>query len=57
EEQEPLPTWKKVQKWILRLEEKYRNASNKIAVGSCLVQEMSHVELLDAGCLHRWIPP
>ncbi|KAJ1107553.1 hypothetical protein NDU88_004943 [Pleurodeles waltl] len=31
EEQRPLPTWEKVQKWILRLEEKYRNAPKNIA--------------------------
>ncbi|KAJ1155084.1 hypothetical protein NDU88_007820, partial [Pleurodeles waltl] len=27
------------------------------AAGSCLVQEMSHIELLDAGFLRCWIPP
>ncbi|KAJ1123060.1 hypothetical protein NDU88_001533 [Pleurodeles waltl] len=44
-----------VQKRILRLEEVCRRAPKKMAAGSCVVQEMSHVKMLDAGCLRRRI--
>ncbi|KAJ1117059.1 hypothetical protein NDU88_005259 [Pleurodeles waltl] len=46
-----------VQKRILRLEDACRRAPKKMAVGSCMIQRMSHVEVLDAGELQLWIRP
>ncbi|KAJ1106505.1 hypothetical protein NDU88_003906 [Pleurodeles waltl] len=46
-----------VPKRILRLEEVCRRAPKKMAVGSCVMQRMSHVEMLDAGKLQCWIRP